>query len=80
VLLIDEALLWYVALVEMSGFARNWASAPTTRSSASCAKSDGVRASWALAAARLRHIAGTAWSIKNIELPKNQQMGDAITA
>ena len=36
-----------------------------------------------LAAARLRHIAGTAWSTKrylNIELLKNQQMGDAITA
>jgi putative transposase len=36
-----------------------------------------------LAAARLRHIAGTAWSTKrhlNIELLKNQQMRSAITA
>jgi transposase-like protein len=36
-----------------------------------------------LAAARLRHIAGTAWSTKrylNIELQKDQQMRDAITA
>ena len=36
-----------------------------------------------LAAARLRHIAGTAWSIKrylNIELLKDQQMRGAITA
>ena len=36
-----------------------------------------------LAAARLRHIAGTAWSTKrylNIELLKDQQMGGAITA
>jgi hypothetical protein len=36
-----------------------------------------------LAAARLRHIAGTAWSTKrylNIELPKDQQMRGAITA
>jgi hypothetical protein len=36
-----------------------------------------------LAAARLRHIAGTAWSTKrylNIELLKDQQMRDAITA
>jgi hypothetical protein len=35
------------------------------------------------AAARLRHIAGTAWSTKrylNIELLKDQQMRDAITA
>jgi putative transposase len=40
---------------------------------------------WALslAAARLRHIAGTSWSTKrylNIELLKNQQMRGAITA
>jgi hypothetical protein len=36
-----------------------------------------------LAAARLRHIAGTAWSTKgylNTELLKDQQMGGAITA
>jgi hypothetical protein len=36
-----------------------------------------------LAAARLRHIAGTAWSTKrylNIELLKDQRMRDAITA
>jgi putative transposase len=36
-----------------------------------------------LAAARLRHIAGTAWSTKryqNIELLKDQQMRAAITA
>ncbi len=36
-----------------------------------------------LAAARLRHIAGTAWSTKrylNIELLKHQQMRGAITA
>lgn len=36
-----------------------------------------------LATARLRHIAGTAWSIKrylNIELLKDQQMRSAITA
>jgi hypothetical protein len=36
-----------------------------------------------LAAARLRHIAGTAWSSKrylNIELLKDQQMRGAITA
>jgi transposase-like protein len=36
-----------------------------------------------LAAARLRHIAGTAWSTKrylNIELLKDQQMRGAITA
>jgi putative transposase len=36
-----------------------------------------------LAAARLRHIAGTAWSTKrylNIVLLKNQQMRGAITA
>jgi putative transposase len=36
-----------------------------------------------LAAARLRHIAGTAWSMKrylNIELLKDQQMRGAITA
>jgi transposase-like protein len=36
-----------------------------------------------LAAARLRHIAGTAWSTKrylNIELLKQQQMRGAITA
>jgi hypothetical protein len=36
-----------------------------------------------LAAARLRHIAGTAWSTKrylNIELLKDQQMKGAITA
>jgi len=36
-----------------------------------------------LAAARLRHVAGTAWSTKrylNIELPKDQQMRGAITA
>ena len=36
-----------------------------------------------LAAARLRHIAGTAWSTKrylNIELLKEQQMRGAITA
>jgi len=36
-----------------------------------------------LAAARLRHIAGTAWSTKrylNIELLKGQQMRGAITA
>jgi putative transposase len=36
-----------------------------------------------LAAARLRHIAGSAWSTKrylNIELLKDQQMRDAITA
>jgi hypothetical protein len=36
-----------------------------------------------LAAARLRAIAGTAWSTKrnlNIELLKDQQMRDAITA
>ena len=35
------------------------------------------------AAARLRHIAGTAWSTKrylNIELLRDQQMRDAITA
>src|SRR5262249_53107052 len=49
--------------------------APTTRSSSSCARSGGARTSWArsltvnppalnLAAARLRHIAGTAWSTK----------------
>ena len=38
---------------------------------------------WASAAARLRHIAGTAWSSKrylNIELLKDQQMRGAITA
>jgi transposase-like protein len=36
-----------------------------------------------LAAARLRHVAGTAWSTKrylNIGLLKDQQMRDAITA
>jgi putative transposase len=36
-----------------------------------------------LAAARLRHIAGTAWSTKrylNIELLKDQEMRDTITA
>jgi len=36
-----------------------------------------------LAAARPRHIAGTAWSTKrylNIELLKDQRMRDAITA
>ena|ERR1700730_2655370 len=36
-----------------------------------------------LAAARMRHIAGTAWSTKrylNIELLKDQQMRGAITA
>ena len=36
-----------------------------------------------LAAARLRHIASTVWSTKrylNIELLKDQQMRDAITA
>jgi len=36
-----------------------------------------------LAAARLRHIAGTAWSTKryfNVELLKDQQMRGAITA
>jgi hypothetical protein len=36
-----------------------------------------------LAAARLRHVAGIAWSTKrylNIELLKDQQMRDAITA
>lgn len=36
-----------------------------------------------LAAARLRHIAGTAWSTKkylNMQLLKDQQMGGAITA
>ncbi len=36
-----------------------------------------------LAAARLRHIAGTTWSTKrylNIELLKDQQMRGAITA
>jgi hypothetical protein len=36
-----------------------------------------------LAAARLRHIAGTAWSTKrylNIEMLKDQQMRGAITA
>jgi hypothetical protein len=36
-----------------------------------------------LAAARLRHIAGTAWSAKrylNVELLKDQQMRGAITA
>jgi putative transposase len=36
-----------------------------------------------LAAARLRHIAGTAWSNKrylNIELLRDQQMRGAITA
>jgi hypothetical protein len=36
-----------------------------------------------LAAARLRHVAGTAWSTKrylNIELLKDQQMRGAITA
>jgi putative transposase len=33
-----------------------------------------------LAAARLRHIAGTAWSTKSIELLKDQQMRGAITA
>ena len=36
-----------------------------------------------LAAARLRHIAGTAWSTKrylNIDLLKDQQMRGAITA
>jgi hypothetical protein len=36
-----------------------------------------------LAAARLRHIAGTAWSTKrylNIELLKDQQMRGVITA
>jgi hypothetical protein len=36
-----------------------------------------------LAAARLHHIAGTAWSTKrylNIELLKDQQMRGAITA
>ena len=36
-----------------------------------------------LAAARLRHIAGTAWSTKrylNIELLKDQQMRGAVTA
>jgi hypothetical protein len=36
-----------------------------------------------LAAARLRHIAGTAWSTKrylNMELLKDQQMRGAITA
>jgi hypothetical protein len=35
------------------------------------------------AAARLRHIAGTAWSTKryfNVELLKDQQMRGAITA
>ena len=36
-----------------------------------------------LAAGRLRHIAGTAWSTKrylNIELLKDQEMRDTITA
>ena len=36
-----------------------------------------------LAAARLRHIAGTAWSTKrylNIELLEDQEMRDTITA
>jgi hypothetical protein len=55
-----------------------------------CARSGGARASALshgqsalnLAAARLRHIAGTAWSSKrylNIELLKDQQMRGAIT-
>ena len=60
--------------------------------SVSCARSDGTRVVGAfpdgqsalnLAAARLRHIAGTAWSTKrylNIELLKDQQMRGAITA
>jgi hypothetical protein len=36
-----------------------------------------------LAAPRLRHIAGTAWSSKrylNIELPRDQQIRGAVTA
>jgi putative transposase len=33
-----------------------------------------------LAAARLRHIAGTAWRYLNIGLLKDQQMRGAITA
>jgi hypothetical protein len=40
-------------------------------------------AAFNLAAARLRHIAGTAWSTKrylNIELLKDQQMRAAVTA
>jgi hypothetical protein len=55
--------------------------APTTRSSASCVRSGGAALN--LAAARLRHIAGTAWSTKrylNIELLKDQLMRGAITA
>jgi hypothetical protein len=41
------------------------------------------RVSFNLAAARLRHIAGTAWSTKrylNIGLLKDQEMRDTITA
>jgi hypothetical protein len=66
--------------------------APTTRSSASCEIRPRTRVVGAfldgqsalnLAAARLRHIVGMAWSTKrylNIELLKDRQMRDAITA
>jgi hypothetical protein len=59
------------------------------RSSASCGRTRVVGAfpdgqsALNLAAARLRHIAGTAWATKrylNIELLKDQQMRGAITA
>ena len=65
----------------------------TIRWNAFCVKSDDVPALSAhspdgqsalnLATARLRHIAGAAWSIKrylNIELRKDQPMRSAITA
>jgi hypothetical protein len=51
-----------------------------------CARREARRARQSalnLAAARLRHIAGTAWSTKrylNMELLKDQQMRGAITA
>ena len=63
----------------------------TIRSSACCVRSGDARVVGAfpdgqsalnLAAARLRHIAGTAWSTKrylNMELLKNRQMKGAIT-
>ena len=84
---IEETLSYYTFPEEHGA-----GSAPTIRSSASCARSDDGRA-WSvhspmesalnLAAARLRHIAGSTWSTKrylNIELLKDQQMRGAITA
>src|SRR5262245_26267487 len=80
-------------LLRLPGGALACGFAPTTCSSASCAGGrrrprvlgalPDRQSALNLAAARLRYIAGTAWSTKrylNIELLKDQQMRDAITA